>query len=86
MITTDTINVVDVLYRWKDDEEEEVSAARIVVAPKEELDYIFNKLEDGDEEWTSFDGNIFFYINSDDESIDDLYDVDFPSEFLLVKA
>lgn len=85
MITIDTVKVEDVLYRWKDDESEEAYGGKIVVATQEELDYIFNQLEEGDPTWSDFDNNILFYLNSDDENIEDLYDPEFPSEFLLVK-
>jgi hypothetical protein len=80
-----TVKVEDIFYRWKDDEDEVIYAGKIAVGSKDDLDEIFNGIEDGDPVYTTFDLGIFYYINSDDERIEDLYDIDFPCEFVLVK-
>jgi hypothetical protein len=86
MTSINDIQTYEVTYIWKDDEKQTKHWGVIGVASGEVLETLLENLEADDDEWTAFDEDIFYYIDtSAGESLEATKNFDAPYEFLVVE-
>jgi hypothetical protein len=86
-ITPDDITTETVKYLWIDEQDEEPMMGTIAILNStEEHDALAEGLDADDPEWVHFDERIMYYVSGNlGDTIEDLYEQDNPSDFVLVK-
>lgn len=85
MPSIDDIKTYGVQYIWKDDPDRTPYFGLVGETTGEVMTHLVQQIEEGNDEWTAFDDEVLYYIDSSKgETIEHLASFDHPADFMVI--